>query len=119
MLATLPGEILSCNEIYDYDAKYNSGDASKTLIPAHLEQAKLEEVRTLAEKAYKALECTGLSRVDFFVEKGTGKVLINEINTLPGFTPISMYSKLMGANGYDFSGLVDKLITLGLERADK
>lgn len=116
--ATLPGEVESCNEVYDYEAKYQSGDASQTYLPARLPQPKLEEVRGLALKAYKALGCSGLARVDFFVERGTGRVLISEINTMPGFTPISMYAKLMAHNGIDFSALLDRLVLYALERAE-
>lgn len=116
--ATLPGEIEPCNEIYDYEAKYQSGDASKLHLPARLPQQKLEEVRQLAVQAFCALNCSGLARVDFFVEEGTERVLINEINTLPGFTSISMYAKLMEMSGVSFTELLDKLITLAFERAE-
>ncbi len=115
---TLPGEIISCNEIYDYEAKYQSGDASKLLLPADLPGEKLEEVRRLALRAYKLMGCAGLARIDFFVEAGTGRVLLSEINTMPGFTAISMYPKLMERDGIPFPELVDRLIKLGLERAE-
>lgn len=114
---TVPGEIVSCNESYDYEAKYHSGDASKLHIPARLPAEKQAEVRELALKAYKALGCQGLARVDFFVQREDGRVLISEVNTLPGFTPISMYPKLMDHSGISFSELVDRLIALGMERA--
>lgn len=116
LISSLPGEIESCNEIYDYEAKYQSGDASILHLPARLSPQKLEEVRAEAERAYRAMGCTGLSRVDFFVENGTGRVLLNEINTMPGFTPISMYPKLMEKSGFPFTKLVDRLIELGMER---
>ena len=87
------------------------------VIPAQLSPEKLEEVRATAVRAYRTLCCTGLARVDFFVEAGTGRVLLNEINTLPGFTSISMYPKLMLAAGETYPGLLDSLITLALERA--
>lgn len=112
-VSTLPGEILASADFYDYEDKYLSG-TSQTVIPAHLSAEKLEEVRTMAVKAYSALCCKGLSRVDFFVEKGTGKVLLNEINTLPGFTSISMYPKLMMHEGRSYSGLIADLIQLAL-----
>ncbi len=94
--ASQPGEILASEEFYTYDDKYIKG-TSRTRIPADLDPAVLERVRTTAVKAYRALGCEGLSRVDFFVETSTGRVLLNEINTLPGFTAISMYPKMMAA----------------------
>ena len=114
--ATLPGEILAGAEFYTYDDKYKNG-VSKTLIPARLAPQKLEEVKGLAIKAYRALGCTGLARCDFFVEKETGRVLINEINTLPGFTSISMYPQLMEATGLPVPRLLDALVQLAFERA--
>jgi D-alanine-D-alanine ligase len=113
--ATLPGEILAGAEFYTYDDKYKNG-ISQTLIPARLPAAKLAEVRDYAVKAYNALGCEGLARCDFFVERGTGRVLINEINTFPGFTSISMYPKLMEQDGLDAARLIDRLIALALER---
>ena len=93
-VSTRPGEILAGAEFYTYDDKYKNG-VSQVVIPAKLPEDKLDEVKTYAAMAYTALGCEGLARCDFFVEKNTGRVLINEINTLPGFTPISMYPKLM------------------------
>ena len=113
---TRPGEILAGAEFYTYDDKYISG-TSRVAIPAQLAPEKLDEVRDLAVRAYRALCCKGLARVDFFVEHGTQRVLLNEINTLPGFTSISMYPKLMLAAGETYPGLLDSLITLALERA--
>ena len=100
---TRPGEILAGAEFYTYDDKYKNG-VSQTVIPAHLSEEKLDEVKAEARKAYLALNCAGLSRCDFFVERGTGRVLCNELNTLPGFTPISMYPKLMEHEGLQLSG---------------
>ena len=114
-VATRPGEILAGAEFYTYDDKYKNG-VSQTVIPAHLPEAKLDEVKTYAAMAYTALNCEGLARCDFFVEKGTGRVLINEINTFPGFTSISMYPKLMEHEGYSYPALVDKLLTLAVHR---
>ena len=114
VVSTLPGEILASAEFYTYDDKYVSG-TSRTAIPAHLSAEKLDEVKAIAERAYRALCCRGLARVDFFVEAGTGKVLLNEINTLPGFTDISMYPKLRIAAGDTYAGLLDRLIALALE----
>ena len=117
-VATRPGEILAGAEFYTYDDKYKNG-VSQTVIPAHLPEAKLDEVKTYAAMAYTALNCEGLARCDFFVEKNTGRVLINEINTLPGFTPISMYPKLMEHEGIPVPALIDRLIALALERTEK
>ena len=112
---THPGEILAGAEFYTYDDKYKNG-VSQVVIPAHLSDEKLDEVSALAKKAFLALGCTGLSRCDFFVEKGTGRVLCNELNTLPGSTAISMYPKLMEHDGVGFSDLVDRLIGLALAK---
>ena len=117
-VSTRPGEILAGAEFYTYDDKYKNG-VSQTVIPAHLPEEKLDEVKTYAAMAYTALNCEGLARCDFFVEKGTGRVLINEINTLPGFTSISMYPKLMEHEGIPVPALIDQLIALALERKDR
>ena len=113
--ASLPGEIVPCNEFYDYSAKYID-DKSKLEIPAKLPEDLIEKIRESAVKAYKSLDGAGLARVDFFVEKGTNNIIINEINTLPGFTSISMYPKLWEATGLPYSQLLDKLIELAMER---
>ena len=117
-VSTRPGEILAGAEFYTYDDKYKNG-VSQTVIPAHLPEEKLDEVKTYAAMAYTALNCEGLARCDFFVERGTGKVLINEINTLPGFTSISMYPKLMEHEGIPVPALIDQLISLAFERKDR
>ena len=117
-VATRPGEILAGAEFYTYDDKYKNG-VSQTVIPAHLPEAKLDEVKTYAAMAYTALNCEGLARCDFFVEKNTGRVLINEINTFPGFTDISMYPKLMEHEGLPVPQLIDRLIALAVERTEK
>ena len=113
--STRPGEILAGAEFYTYDDKYKNG-VSQTVIPARLPDEKLDEVKALAARAYDALGCEGLARCDFFVERGTGRVLINEINTLPGFTSISMYPKLMEHDGTPLPQLIDRLIALAMER---
>ena len=113
-ICSTPGEIISSSEFYDYDDKYNNGTA-KTNIPAHLDPEVSLEVQEISKKAYKLLGCTGLARVDSFVEKDTNKVYINEINTLPGFTSISMYPKMMQHSGYDLSRLMDGLIDYAIE----
>lgn len=110
-LASTPGEIVSTSEFYDYDDKYINGTSS-TKIPADIPAETIETIRKLAVKAFKAVDCAGLARVDFFVEKGTGRVLLNEINTIPGFTNISMYAKMWAHDGVDFKSLVTKLIEL-------
>lgn len=115
--ATRPGEILAGDVFYTYDDKYKNG-VSRTLIPARLSEQKLDEVRALAQRAYQVLGCEGLARCDFFVEKGTGRVLLNEVNTLPGFTAISMYPKLMEAAGVGLPQLCQKLVELALARAE-
>jgi D-alanine-D-alanine ligase len=113
--ASVVGEVLSANEFYDYDAKYVS-PASKLEIPARIDEKKSEEIRDLAVRSFKAIDGSNLARVDFFLERNTGKVWINEINTMPGFTPISMYAKLWAASGIQFEELVRELVRLGQER---
>ena len=107
--ASVVGEIGATAAFYDYDDKYKNG-TSKTYIPANLSQEKMEEIRRIAIRAYRHLGCMGLSRVDFFVEKDTERVILNEINTLPGFTSISMYPKLWQASGVESRELIEKLI---------
>ena len=103
------GEIMSAEEFYSFDAKYNIPE-SKTVIPAEITEEQIEEIRKLAVRAFKSIDGKGLSRVDFFVEKETNKIYINEINTMPGFTKISMYPKLFEAVGVSYSELLNKLI---------
>ena len=113
--APIVGEIAPAAEFYDYDAKYNNA-ASILTIPADLKPEVVEKLRTYAVKSYKACECRGLSRVDFFVNKESGEVFLNEINTMPGFTSISMYPKLWAASGLSYGELINKLIDLAFER---
>ena len=103
------GEILATAEFYDYDAKYNDS-TSRTVLNAELPAGKTDEIREAAKKVYRALDCDGLSRVDFFLEKGTDRVIFNEINTIPGFTSISMYPKLWEAASVPLPELVERLI---------
>ena len=112
--ASCVGEIKAADEFYSYDAKYKNSE-SKTLIPADISNEKSEEIRKLAIKAFKAIDGKGLSRVDFFMEKDTEKVYINEINTLPGFTSISMYPKLFENVGIKYADLLDKVIELSVK----
>ncbi len=118
-IASTVGEVVPCNEFYDYEAKYMSGDSSEVIIPARLPEVIREKIRDYSTKAFKALDCSGLARVDFFVRKDSGEICINEINTMPGFTQISMYSKLWAASGVPYSQLIDKLIELALERYEE
>jgi D-alanine-D-alanine ligase len=113
--ASVPGEIVPAGEFYDYTAKYVRDD-SKLLIPAPLTDEQVRHVQELAKRVFRVLECSGMARVDLFLEKPTGKFFVNEINTLPGFTSISMYPKLWEASGLPYSELVDRLIALAIER---
>ncbi len=112
--ASSVGQILPAEEFYSFNAKYENAE-SQVIIPADLSEEKIEEIRKLALKAFNAVDGSGISRVDFFVEEGTEKVYINEINTMPGFTEISMYPKLWEKAGISYSDLISKLIELGLE----
>jgi D-alanine-D-alanine ligase len=114
-IASVPGEVTPCNEFYDYQAKYLDGDSVLT-IPADLPEHIRNEIRHLAVKAFQAVDGSGLSRVDFFIERGTDKVFVNEINTMPGFTEFSMYPKLWEATGISYSELIHRLIQLAIER---
>lgn len=107
------GEILPCNEFYDYNAKYLAGKTGLE-IPAKLPKTKTDEVRAVAAKTYKILGCSGLTRMDFFVRESDGAVLLNEPNTIPGFTSISMYPKLFAASGIPYSELLDKLFEFAM-----
>lgn len=114
--ASLPGEIMPSHEFYDYTAKYFDGGKSKLLIPAPLAGEETEKIRDLAVKAFKALDCSGMARVDFLMSKVSGIIYINELNTIPGFTKISMYPKMWEAAGLPYKELIDKLIELAIER---
>jgi D-alanine-D-alanine ligase len=117
-IASVPGEILPSREFYDYEAKYAS-EESRIVIPAVLNAEQTEEARSLALRTFKALEGSGLGRVDLFLERPTGKFWVNEINTMPGFTSISMYPKLWEASGIPYPELVDRMIQLALERHEE
>lgn len=112
--ASSVGEIMPAEEFYTYDAKYNNSN-SQVNIPANLSESKISEIKRLAIKAFKATDCKGLARVDFFIQNGTEKVYLNEINTMPGFTQISMYPKLWKFEGLKYSNLLDEIIELALE----
>jgi len=112
--ASIPGEIVPHREFYDYAAKYLE-EGSQILIPAKLKPAQVKTMQNYAVEAFRALELSGMARVDFFVEKKAGKIYLNEVNTIPGFTSISMYPKMWEASGIPFRQLIDKLIELALE----
>lgn len=114
--AYTPGEIVTRHDFYDYEAKYVDPDGAALLIPADLEEPGLRSVRELAVKAYRAAELCGLARVDFFVRKDNGQILLNEVNTMPGFTTISMFPKMCEASGLSYPALLDKLLDLAVER---
>ncbi len=116
--AAVPGEVVPSKEFYDYEDKYLAG-TSTARIPAEIPADKLEEVRSWALKAYQALDCSGLARVDFFYDPAAGTVVLNEINTLPGFTDISMYGKLWAASGLSYSDLLTRLIELAFARKEE
>jgi D-alanine-D-alanine ligase len=117
--ASIPGEIIPGREFYDYEAKYLD-EGSRTLIPAPLTDRQTEEVRSMAVAAFKAVDCAGMARVDFLLAGDSGLLYLNELNTIPGFTTISMYSKMWEASGLPYPRLIDRLIELALERhADK
>lgn len=115
--ASIVGEIVPSAEFYDYNAKYLD-EGSQLIIPAKITKKQMKEVQELAVRAFKAVDCSGLARVDFLMDPRAGKVYLNEINTMPGFTSISMYPKLWKASGLDYPELIDRLIKLALERHD-
>ena len=112
--ASCVGEILPAEDFYSFDAKYKNSE-SRVVIPANISEEISEKVRNMAKKAFKATDCKGLARVDFFVEKSTNKIYLNEINTMPGFTTISMYPQLWGKCGKEYSELLDELIKIAVE----
>jgi D-alanine-D-alanine ligase len=114
-VASVPGEIVPGKEFYDYTAKYVD-EGSQLIIPAKLTRAETKKVQDMAVAAFKAVDCSGLARVDFLMDPKTQKIYLNEINTMPGFTSISMYPKLWAASGLDYADLIDRLIQLGIER---
>jgi D-alanine-D-alanine ligase len=111
--ASIPGEIIPHREFYDYAAKYLE-EGTRLVIPAKLSRAQVKKFQEYAVRAFRCLECRGMARVDFFLERGTGRIYINEVNTIPGFTSISMYPKLWEASGLSYRELIDQLIELAL-----
>ena len=118
IIVSEPGEIVPGAEFYTYDAKYIDS-SSELFIPARISSSLSEKIKIIARKAYKITGCQGLARVDFLVDSKTSEIFLNEINTFPGFTPISMYPKLMQHYGIDFPSLIDKIIKLALEKQKK
>ncbi len=115
-VASIPGEIIPGHEFYDYDAKYADESGTRLLIPADLTPEQVQTVQDLAVRAFKAIDGSGMARVDFFLQTADGQVILNEINTIPGFTSVSMYPKLWEASGLPYASLIDRLIELALER---
>jgi D-alanine-D-alanine ligase len=113
--ASIAGEIIPIKEFYDYDAKYLV-EGSEPVIPAKITKSEMKTVQKLAIAAFQAVDCTGLARVDFLMDPKSRKILVNEINTMPGFTAISMYPKMWAATGLAYPDLIDRLIQLGIER---
>lgn len=116
IMTSCVGEIIAAAEFYDYDAKYNNND-SKTIVDTNLPEGKKEEIQKLSEKIFKAVDGSGLARVDFFMERDTNRIIFNEINTMPGFTPISMYPMLMKNSGLELQDLIEKFIEIALNKA--
>jgi len=114
--ASVPGEIVPDREFYDYDSKYSATSRTELFIPAPVDPAVAQDVRRLGVAAFQAVDAAGFARVDFFLEKETGRLLVNEINTIPGFTSISMYPKLWQASGLGYPELLDRLLDLALAR---
>jgi D-alanine-D-alanine ligase len=114
--ASVIGEVVPDRAFYDYDSKYSGDSRTELLIPAPVDTSTTQEIRGLGVAAFRAVDACGLARVDFFVERAGGRVLVNEINTMPGFTSISMYPRLWDASGLPFDALLDRLVTLALER---
>jgi D-alanine-D-alanine ligase len=114
--ASIPGEIIPHAEFYSYEAKYIDSDGAALAIPANLTSEQRDRVRKLAVETFQALELDGMARVDFFLDRTTGELFVNEVNTIPGFTSISMYPKLWEASGLGFAQLVARLLELGIER---
>jgi D-alanine-D-alanine ligase len=113
--ASVAGEVIPSREFYDYEAKYID-DSSQIIIPADLPAATMSEIQRLSVEAFQAIDCAGMARVDFLLSRSSGAIFVNEVNTIPGFTTISMYSKLWAASGVTYPELLDRLIALALER---
>lgn len=117
-LASVPGEIIPSREFYDYEAKYLD-DASETVIPANLTADQTNDIQRMAVEAFKAVDGSGMARVDFLLSRDSGDIVLNEVNTIPGFTTISMYPKMWEASGLSYPALIDRLIQLAIERYEQ
>ncbi len=115
-IASLPGEVIPKREFYDYTAKYDDTAGTEFIIPADLSPEMTGSIQELAVRAFRAIDCSGMARVDFFVERATNKIFLNELNTIPGFTAVSMYPKMWEKSGLAYSDLIDRLIQLALQR---
>jgi D-alanine-D-alanine ligase len=115
---SIPGEIRPTAEFYSYEAKYHD-DSSQLIIPAELSPEQTKLLQDYAIRAYLAIDCAGMARADFLLDKDTGEIYLNEVNTIPGFTPISMYPKLWEASGLPYADLIDELIRLAIERKEQ
>ena len=111
---SIPGEIITISDFYDYQSKYLN-DNTQLVIPAPLETDKVKQIQDFSKRSFQLIDCRGMARVDFFIEKLSNKLYLNEINNIPGFTPISMYPKLWEESGVTYSRLIDKLIELAIE----
>jgi D-alanine-D-alanine ligase len=118
-VAFAPGEVTPSHEFYDYDAKYIDPNGAKLEVPARISAEQAETVRRVAIAAYRACELSGMARVDFFIDKESGEVLLNEVNTIPGFTQISMYPRMCEAGGLPYPELIERLVELALARYAK
>ncbi len=115
-IASLPGEVIPKREFYDYTAKYDDAAGTEFILPADLPPEMTQSIQELAVRAFRAIDCSGMARVDFFVERSSNKIFLNEINTIPGFTAASMYPKMWEKSGLAYSDLIDRLIQLALQR---
>ena len=116
-IASLPGEVMPHREFYDYSAKYDNDSQTELIVPADLSPELTRAVQDMAIRAFQAIDACGMARVDFFLERGTNTLLLNEINTIPGFTAVSMYPRMWEKSGLSYPDLIDRLIQLALERA--
>ena len=118
LFVSVPGEIVSNTEFYSYDSKYLDDDGAVLNIPANLDDEVQKRIQNIAKKTFRTLDCEGMARVDVFLEQ-SGKIIVNEVNTLPGFTSISMYPKLLEVSGIPYADLLDQLVTLALKRKER
>jgi D-alanine-D-alanine ligase len=119
LIVSVPGEVVPSDEFYTYADKYEHGEAAELRIPAPLSDAQIAEAQDLAVRAFEACRCEAMARVDFFLDDATGRFLVNEVNTIPGFTPYSMYPRLLAASGVPYPELLDRLIELAFARHER